>query len=115
MKELKQVILVRTDLKMSKGKVSAQCSHASVESTLRSNEKIVEKWRKQGMKKAVLKVNRREELFDYKFRAEKAGLTTALITDLGKTEIPTGTVTCLAIGPDSSEKINKITGKLGIL
>ena len=50
-------------------------------------------------KKVILRVKNEEELLNYKFKAEKAGLVIALITDLGKTEIPKGSVTCLGIGP----------------
>ena len=46
--EYKQVILVRKDLKLPKGKMAAQVSHASVEATLKSDKKVVEQWRKQG-------------------------------------------------------------------
>ena len=52
--EIKQVILVRQDLKMPKGKMSTQCSHASVDAVLKSKEEKVEEWKAQGMKKVVL-------------------------------------------------------------
>jgi len=113
--ELKQVIIVRTDLKMSKGKVAAQVSHASVECILKSHKDMVEDWRSQGMKKIVLKVKDQKELGKYKQLAEDNNLITAMITDAGHTEIPSGTVTCLGIGPDDEEKIDKITGELQIL
>ena len=61
--EYKQVILVRQDLKLSKGKLAAQASHASVESVLKSHKDDTTKWRKQGMKKSVLKVKDEKELF----------------------------------------------------
>ncbi len=112
MKDYKQVLLIRTDLKMGKGKIAAQASHASVECILKSNRDDVKAWRDQGMKKAVLKVASKEELFKYKQHAEDAGLVTALITDAGHTEVEPGTVTCLGIGPAEEEKINKITGDL---
>ena len=47
--------------------------------------------------------------------ADKSKLVNALIKDAGLTEIPPGTITCLAIGPDEDKKIDKITGKLKIL
>ena len=54
--DYKQVILVRMDLKLPKGKMSAQVAHASVDCVLRSSRKKVMRWRRQGMKKIVLKV-----------------------------------------------------------
>jgi len=111
----KQVILVRKDLKMSAGKTAAQCSHAATESTLKSDKEKVKRWRSQGMKKIVLKVNSEEELFDYKKKAEQNKLKTALITDAGKTVFKKPTITCLAIGPDKEEIIDKVTKDLKML
>ena len=111
--EYKQVILVRMDLKLPKGKMAAQCSHASVEGAFKS--KVVGEWRLLGAKKVVLKVKDEKELLKFKKDAEDAGLDTALITDAGKTVIAPGTITTLAIGPDSEVKIDSITGKLKML
>lgn len=112
---LKQVILVRKDLKMSKGKTSAQVAHASTEAALNTDKKTLETWKKAGMKKVVLKVDNEKELVYYHIEAESLGLTTSLITDAGLTEIPPGTKTCLAIGPDDEEKIDSLTDKLKML
>src|SRR3989344_7057009 len=110
--QYKQVILVREDLKLPKGKMAAQVAHASLDSALRSEKKLVEQWRQSGAKKVVLKANDEKELFKYKQIAEDAGLKTALIKDAGHTVVEPGTITCLGIGPDSEEKIDEITGKL---
>jgi PTH2 family peptidyl-tRNA hydrolase len=112
MAELKQVILVRTDIKMSKGKAAAQVAHASVEAVLNSNKKLISKWRSVGMKKITLEVKSKEELLKYKQLADEANIQCALITDAGHTELTPGTQTCLAIGPEAEAKINKITGEL---
>jgi len=111
----KQVILVRDDLKLPKGKLAAQSSHASVDATLKSDKKIVELWKKEGGKKIVLKVKDEKELFKYKQMAEDAGLKTALIQDAGHTVLEPGTITCLGIGPDEEEKIDRISGKLKMM
>ena len=110
--EYKQVILARVDLKLPKGKLAAQAAHAAVEAVLKSDKDQVKEWRNSGSKKIILKVKDEKELLDYKTQAEEIKLITALITDAGKTVIAPGTVTCLAIGPDEEEKIDKITGKL---
>lgn len=115
MSEYKQVILVRQDLKMTKGKMAAQVSHASVEALLKSHADDRDKWRRQGMKKVVLKVKDLNELLEYKRKAEDAGLVVALITDAGHTQLAPGTTTCLGIGPDKAEKIDKITGGLQLI
>jgi len=115
MPEYKQVILVRHDLKLTKGKMAAQVSHASVEAVLKSHKDDATAWREQGMKKAVLKVSDLKELHELKRKAEDAGLVTALITDAGHTHLTPGTVTCLGIGPDKAEKIDKITGHLKLI
>jgi len=108
----KQVILVREDLKLPKGKLSVQCSHASVDCVLKSDKKIVEKWKDQGGKKVVLKVDDEKELFKHMSMLENEGIKVALIKDAGHTVVEPGTITCLGVGPDSEEKIDKITGKL---
>lgn len=109
------VILVRRDLKMSTGKISAQCSHASVEAVLKSNKTKVLKWQLEGSKKVILKVNSLKELKKYEKLAKKAKLKTALIKDAAKTFFKKPTYTVLAIGPDQDKKIDNITGKLKIL
>ena len=111
----KQVILVREDLKLPKGKLAAQCSHASVDTILKSDRKIVDLWKREGGKKVVLKVKDDKELFKYKQMAEDDGIKTALITDAGRTVLEPGTITCLGIGPDLEEKIDKISGKLKMI
>jgi peptidyl-tRNA hydrolase, PTH2 family len=112
---LKQLILVRDDLKLPKGKMSAQAAHASVEAVLKSDKNIVKEWRSEGMGKIVVKVEDKKELYKYLQLAKDSGLITALITDAGKTVIAPGTETCLAIGPDEEEKIDRITGSLKLM
>ena len=111
----KQVILVREDLKLPKGKLAVQSSHASVDATLKSDKKIVDLWKKEGGKKVVLRVKDEKELFKYKQMAEDFGLKTALIKDAGHTVLEPGTITCLGIGPDEEEKIDKVSGKLRMM
>lgn len=112
MGELKQVIVVRSDLKMSKGKAAAQVAHAAVEAAFKSNKKLISNWRSKGAKKITLKVESLEELLNIKEKAEEADLDTALITDAGHTELAPNTTTCLGIGPDAENKIDKVTGDL---
>ena len=108
----KQVILARQDLKLPKGKLAVQVAHASLDVASKSDKKIVEKWKAQGGKKVVLKVADEKELLKYMSLAENEGLKVALIKDAGHTVLEPGTITCLGIGPDIEEKIDKVTGKL---
>jgi peptidyl-tRNA hydrolase, PTH2 family len=112
---MKQAILIRKDLKLSKGKLAVQTSHASVEATLRSKRDKLKQWHDAGMKKVVLKVEDLTELNKYERLAKKEKIVTAKIKDAGKTEVKPGTITCLAIGPDESKKIDKISGKLKLV
>ncbi|MBR9700957.1 peptidyl-tRNA hydrolase, partial [Candidatus Woesearchaeota archaeon] len=79
---------------------------ASVEAIFRADKEVVSAWRHQGMAKVVLKVADEKELIKMMQEAKDAGLTTALITDAGKTVVAPGTRTCLAIGPASSDELN---------
>lgn len=112
---MKQAIVVIKNLKMDAGKASSQVAHASVEAVLKSDKKKVEEWKKEGMKKVVLKVETEEELLKLKKEAEKLGLVTALIKDAGRTFFNKPTITCMAVGPDKEERIDRVTGKLKML
>ncbi len=111
----KQVILVRTDIEMSKGKLAVQVAHASVSAlleALKQRKEWVEEWLKEGQKKVVLKVANLRELVSFYEEAKKSGLPVSIIADAGLTELPEGTVTTVGIGPAPEELIDKITGSL---
>ncbi len=111
----KQAILVRQDLKMPKGKMCIQVAHASSDAVLKSDKKIIEEWKNSGAKKVVLKAADKRELIFFKKLAEKNNIKTALIEDAGKTYFKEPTITCLAIGPDKEEKIDKLTKELKLV
>ncbi len=134
MGEVKQVIIIRRDLNMRTGKLAAQVAHASMKilldrmsedksmlnhtrrSIMLRNGSPLSQWLDGQFTKIVLYVNSVEELLTLKDNAESIKLYTALITDAGKTEFHNKpTVTALAIGPDYSEKIDKVTGDLPLL
>ena len=112
---LKQVILVRQDLKLPKGKACAQVAHASVEATLRADSSIVSKWREAGMAKIVLKVPDEKTLISYFQKAKELTYPCSLITDAGKTVIAPGTKTCVGIGPAVEADLDNLTGELILL
>lgn len=109
---LKQVILVRKDLKLPAGKMAAQVAHASLESALKTNKSIMDAWRENGAEKIVLKVENEAELKEFQKRINAEKIPSALITDAGHTVVEPGTVTALGIGPVEETKIDRITGNL---
>lgn len=113
--EYKQVIIIRNDLKLPKGKMAAQAAHACVEAVLKSDKDKVQKWRHEGMKKIALKVDSEKDLLKYLQIAKDSNLTTALITDAGRTCVEPGTRTCIAIGPDNEELIDRVTSQLKMM
>ena len=112
---MKLAVLVRTDLEMGKGKIASQVGHAAVEAFISSKQSIRDPWIKTGMKKIVLRVKGFDELKRYKQKADKEKLLTCLVKDAGKTQLKKPEITCLAIGPDQEEKIDKVTKDLKLL
>jgi len=131
MSNIKQVIVVRKDLrnvkgeKVRSGKLISQGAHASmkvffdrIEYCDNGEMKIseitpeMEEWINGKFTKIVVSVDSEKELFDVYFAAKSANLPCALILDAGLTEFPEPTNTCCAIGPAQSENIDKITGHL---
>jgi peptidyl-tRNA hydrolase, PTH2 family len=111
----KQVLLVIDSLKLPKGKMAAQCSHAAVEAVLKAKKDDVVAWRHEGMPKIVLKVATEKDLYKYIQLAKDSGLTTSIITDAGHTVVEPGTVTCGAIGPGLEDAIDRIVGELKLV
>ncbi len=91
---MKQVIVIRKDLKMRRGKEIAQGAHASIAfltNKFRDNEFVVLHWKEKEwifgiFKKICVTVNSEEELLEIHKKAEEAGLISSLIQDSGKTE-----------------------------
>lgn len=113
--DYKQAILVRQDLNLPKGKMAAQVAHASIEAVLRSKKRLIKAWRGEGMAKIVLRVADEKELLKFNQTAKELGLVTAVITDAGHTVVEPGTRTCIGIGPDKTEKIDKIVSELKLV
>jgi PTH2 family peptidyl-tRNA hydrolase len=116
--EYKQVIVFRSDLKLSKGKIAAQAGHAAISAAQAAHNRHREwwdSWLYEGQRKVAVKVKDESELLELEEQAKDLDLPQALIVDRGLTEIPPGTVTCLGIGPAPTEKVDRITGKLPLL
>ena len=123
MSDIKQVIVMRKDLNMRKGKMIAQGSHSSMAFLSHRIKKApfqltpeMELWLNGSFAKIYVSVDSEQELLEIYQKAKEVNLEVHLITDNGKTEfagVPTNT--CLAIGPDLSSKIDPITGQLKLL
>lgn len=119
---IKQVIVIRKDLKMRRGKEIAQASHASMSFITKRIDMTTgfikfsieeEEWLRGSFTKIVLYCADLLELEEIAIKARGLGLEVHIITDNGKTEFHGElTVTCLAIGPGESEKIDLVTGNL---
>src|SRR5271157_4284978 len=100
--EIKQVIIVRLDIEMGRGKLAAQVAHASLMSYFeaeKADKAIAREWLDSGEKKIVLKVpdaSYLEKLFKA-FKYKK--VPCALVSDAGLTQLPPGTTTALGVGP----------------
>lgn len=116
--EYKQVLVIRMDLKMSRGKIAVQASHAAVSAAEEARKHTLTTWRKwlwEGQKKVAVKVSTESDLMALREKANRAGLPTYLVRDRGLTELPPGTVTALGIGPAATKVVDKITGNLTLL
>lgn len=114
----KQVIVVRTDIKMSKGKMAAQAGHAAVSAAEYARKNRPEWWTpwiNEGQCKIAVKVSSEQEILELERKARHANLPAALIVDRGLTELPPETTTCLGIGPAPANKVDAITGNLRLL
>jgi PTH2 family peptidyl-tRNA hydrolase len=122
----KMVLIIRTDLNMSKGKVAAQCSHATLaayKSCLNGSKSQLDwlkRWESDGQAKITLRVEGEADLYftdlnnrlELQKKARSVGLVSQSILDAGRTQVATGTRTVLAIGPGPNDLIDSVTGKL---
>jgi len=121
-KQIKQIIIIRKDLKMRRGKEIAQGAHASQAFLYEyyrtgRQDKLTDWWMEQGQTKICLRVESEKELLEVYQAALDAGLKSHIITDAGRTDAGSGkgnpTKTCIAIGPNYADEIDEITGPEG--
>ncbi len=114
---IKQVIVVRIDLAMGKGKIAAQVGHACVlgaEHVRKSNPDWFNEWW-SGQEKIVVKIESLKDLEKLKEHAILLDLPWSEVTDAGHTQISPGTTTCISFGPAPEETLDKVTGDLKLL
>ncbi|XP_052464088.1 peptidyl-tRNA hydrolase 2, mitochondrial [Carassius gibelio] len=113
--EFKMILVVRNDLKMGKGKVAAQCSHAAVSAykqVQRRNPELLKQWEYCGQPKVVVKAPDEDCLLELLSHAKEVGLPVSLIQDAGRTQIAPGSRTVLGVGPGPADIVDKVTGHL---
>ena len=110
----KLILVIRTDLKMGKGKVAAQCAHAAVAAykAARKHPKLLNLWEECGQAKITVKVDSEDALISVAKQAKAAGLLSNIVQDAGHTQIAPGSRTVCAVGPGPAPLIDKVTGHL---
>jgi PTH2 family peptidyl-tRNA hydrolase len=114
MSRLKQILIIRTDLKMRRGKEISQGAHASMKATIENlDHPMVQEWLAGSFTKIVVCIDSEEALLALYDEAQKIGVISALIQDAGRTEFAgVKTYTSVAIGPGDPDKIAALTGHL---
>ncbi|XP_057970776.1 uncharacterized protein LOC131159693 isoform X3 [Malania oleifera] len=117
LEDFKMVLVVRNDLKMGKGKIAAQCSHATLglyKKLLHRAPKALNRWEMCGQVKVVVKIESEEDLLILQERAKSIKLPTHITIDAGRTQIAPNSRTVMAIlGP--ADLVDDVTGGLKLL
>ncbi|KFZ05844.1 hypothetical protein V501_07973 [Pseudogymnoascus sp. VKM F-4519 (FW-2642)] len=115
--ECKLVLVVRTDLGMTKGKIAAQCGHAVLacyKSSLRTNP-YLRAWERGGQAKIAVQINSEAGIEELAAKAKAAGLVAEVVCDAGRTQIAAGSMTVLGVGPGKRSLVDQVTGGLKLL
>ncbi|KAK1761128.1 peptidyl-tRNA hydrolase 2 [Echria macrotheca] len=124
--ECKLVLVVRTDLGMTKGKIAAQCGHATLacyKTLVRAAQKdpesteakLLRQWERLGQAKIAVQIKGEQEMIELMRKARSLGVTAEVIQDAGRTQIEAGSRTVLGVGPAPKSEVDKITGHLKLL
>jgi len=119
--EVRMALVIRTDLKMEKGKVAAQCAHAALgcfrliatdPSKKSYNPLLTNRWLHGGQAKITLKCQNKEMMDELYAKALSLDVNAVVIHDAGRTQIAAGSATVLGIGPAPKSVLDQITGDL---
>ncbi|QDS73577.1 hypothetical protein FKW77_001240 [Venturia effusa] len=127
--ECKLVLVVRTDLGMTKGKIAAQASHATLAcykallkteaaapgSRRNGKRTLLHRWESTGQAKIAVQVKSEDELMLLQAQAMSLGLCARIIHDAGRTQIAANSATVLGIGPAPKSVVDQVTKHLKLL
>jgi len=112
---MRQYIIVRQDLKMSKGKIANQCCHASIGAARNLPNHMIETWfTKHKQTKIILKINSLKDLVELEYELQKLGLKPYLVKNLTKDKWMNH-LTCIGVGPYDDKKLEKLVKELKLL
>ncbi|PWA64512.1 peptidyl-tRNA hydrolase II (PTH2) family protein [Artemisia annua] len=115
--DFKMVLVVRNDLKMGKGKIAAQCSHATLglyKKILHRAPKALNRWEMCGQVKVVVKIESEDDMLELQARAKSLNIPTHIVIDAGRTQIAPNSRTVMAVlGP--ADMVDDVTGGLKLL
>ncbi|CAF1217991.1 unnamed protein product [Rotaria sordida] len=114
----KMLFVVNGSLQMSSGKIAAQVAHCAIDlyqKLIEKNSKSLNYWYEYGETKIVVRGKSTEELLDIESRAKiNSSIITSIIEDAGRTEIKSGSITCLGLF-GTNKQLNPITGHLRLM
>ncbi|KAK9841988.1 hypothetical protein WJX81_002872 [Elliptochloris bilobata] len=116
--EVKMVLIVRQDLKMGKGKIAAQCCHATLgqfKKLWRRKDPNLKKWELSGQTKVCLRVDDEDGFMQLHQAARSAGIPAHIVVDAGRTQIAPDSKTVMALGPADADLIDSVSGHLKLL
>ncbi|KAF9877774.1 peptidyl-tRNA hydrolase PTH2 [Colletotrichum karsti] len=124
--ECKLVLVVRTDLGMTKGKMAAQASHATLACYKSLSKaaardpaspaaKILSRWERLGQAKIAVQIKDQDEMLELMGKARSLGITAEVIADAGRTQIEAGSLTVLGVGPAPKSLVDQVTSHLKLL
>lgn len=118
--ETRMALVVRTDLKMTKGKAAAQCAHAALgcyrlmlqDGNESQNLTLLKRWERSGQAKITLQVKSKEDMDLLFAQAISMNINSYIVHDAGRTQIEAGSATVLGLGPAPKIVLDQVTSDL---
>src|SRR3989442_12577200 len=114
----KQVLIVRLDLEMGRGKAAVQCAHAAVSAAEEARTHLHDWWKSwmdEGKMKVALKVPDLDSVLELKRKGKSKGIPVPLVRDRGLPKAPPETFPCLGLAPPPAVLLDSLTGNLTLL